>query len=184
MLKIVTVPNKILNLPVKPVTNFDNRFKNLVKEMEKTLIAQKDPIGVGLAAPQIGISQALFIIKPMVKGKTMAFVNPKIVKISYNQSPTLRSGSVKSAKTKKTKLEGCLSIPRIWGPVRRNNKVLLEYQTVEGVKKQEWFSGFEAIIIEHEVDHLQGILFTQRALEQKTPIYEEKNGKLKPVEIG
>lgn len=85
-------------------------------------------------------------------------------------------------KRKKQHFEGCLSIPKIWSPVKRSKKILLEYQTTEGEKKSEWFSAFDAIIIQHEVDHLNGILFTQRALEQKSQLYEEKKGKLVKLE--
>jgi peptide deformylase len=76
------------------------------------------------------------------------------------------------------KLEGCLSIPRIWGPVKRANRVLLEYQDLSGEKKTEWFTGFRATIVLHEVDHLQGVLFTQRAIEQNSALYEERDGEL------
>jgi peptide deformylase len=88
--------------------------------------------------------------------------------------------SLKKAK-KPLKLEGCLSIPKIWSPVARAKKILLEYQDLTCQVKREWFQGFKAIIIQHEVDHLNGILFTQRALEQKNPLYEEKEGKLKKL---
>ena len=75
-------------------------------------------------------------------------------------------------------------MPKIWGEVKRAKKVLLEYQTDDESleKKQAWFSGFEAVIIQHEVDHLEGILFTQRALAQNQPLYEEKEGKLVRIE--
>ena len=75
-------------------------------------------------------------------------------------------------------LEGCLSIPRIWSPVNRHAKVHLEYTNLRGERKDKWFSGFDAVIIQHEMDHLHGILFTQRSLEQHMKLYEEKNGKL------
>lgn len=198
MLKIVTIPNSILNAPVQAVEVIDDSLKKLIIEMEKTLIAQDDPPGVGLAAPQIGKGISLFIIKPSPKAKTEAFINPKIVKTSYNQLKPVtisdnQSKSVKSVKKDltnsigsnrlkpKTKLEGCLSIPRIWGSVKRAHKVLLEYQTAEGVKQTKWFTGFKAVIIQHEMDHLEGTLFTKRAVEQNSPLYEEQDGKLKKI---
>jgi peptide deformylase len=184
MLKIITVPNSILTTTVLPVTNFDISLVNLISEMEKTLKAQTDPMGVGLAAPQVNVNLQIFIMKPKPKSSISVFINPKIIQL---QTSNLKHSSstlhpLPSKKKKKTPLEGCLSIPRIWGPVKRSKKLLLEYQTPTGEKKQEWFSGFEAVIIQHEVDHLNGVLFTQRALEQKTPLYEEQDGKLKKMD--
>lgn len=175
MLKIVTVPDPILSHPTKPVVNFDKKLKLIIKEMIETLKAQYDPPGVGLAANQVGINQSIFIIKPTKKSKPKVFINPKIIK-STNQEKT-------SKKTKKVKLEGCLSIPRIWGPVKRASSVFLKYQDEEGKEHLEWFDGFEATIIQHEVDHLQGIVFTQRALEQGQKLYQEKEDYLEEVKI-
>ncbi len=184
MLKIVTAPNDILSLPAKPVINFDNSLKKLVKEMEKTLLAQKDPKGVGLAAPQVGESLAVFIMKAYPQSSLDVFINPKILS-TYTQAKKSENKPPKQSqkKTKQKKiLEGCLSIPKIWSPIKRADKVLLQYQDLTGAVGQKWFSGFEAVIIQHEVDHLNGILFTQRALEQKIPLYEEKAGKLEKLE--
>ncbi len=176
MLKIVLVPDPILTKSVKPVTVFDPSLKKLISDMKESLDAQTDPQGVGLAAPQVGIPLAAFIIKPTLNGSHEAFINAKILK---RISPRPRKTS--SKKRRHTKLEGCLSIPKIWGPVKRDTRILLEYQTVEGEKKQQWFGGFKSIIIQHEVDHLNGILFTQRALEQKHHLYEEIKGKLEKM---
>lgn len=182
MLKIVAAPNNILTTPALPVTDFGESLQQLIKEMEKTLCAQTDPPGVGLAAPQVGVNLTLFITKPSVKKKDVyAYVNPKILN-KVQSSNTKSSSKSKTQKRKRQPLEGCLSVARIWGPVRRAAKVRLEYHTPAGDKKVAWFSGFEATIIQHEVDHLNGILFTQRVLEQKNLLYEEKDGKLKKME--
>ena len=175
MLKIVEVPNKILTQPVKKVLKIDAKIKNLILEMEKTLISQTDPQGVGLAAPQVGSNLAIFIIKPTLKSKTEVFINPQIIK-------TFSTKKI-NKKTHSPLFEGCLSIPHIWGPIKRAKTVLLRYQTLEGLTKEKLFTGFKAIIIQHEVDHLHGILFTQRSLEQKQPLYEEKNGQLVKTKI-
>ena len=180
MLKIVQVPNEILTTPVKPIVEFDEKLQETIKNMEKVLNDQIDPQGVGLAATQVGLSQAIFIIKPSAKSKPATFINPKIIKLV--NSLTRNKKTNKHTKKKPTKLEGCLSIPRVWGPIKRANKILLEYQLLNGKKKTEWFSGFNATIIQHEVDHLNGILFTQRSLEQKGRLYEEKEGKLEKLE--
>lgn len=179
MLKIITVPNKILNLPAKPVKIIDRKIKKIIKEMSETLDSQNDPPGVGLAANQVGFNISLFIIKPSKKSPIKTFINPKILKLEY-----LKKISPKKEKNKKfLKFEGCLSIPGIWGPIKRADKILLEYQDENGIKKINWFSGFEAVIIQHEVDHLNGILFTQRSIEQKQKLYKEDNGRLEEIKI-
>jgi len=172
---IVKAPNDILTTPVKPVKTIDGKIAKLVKEMTETLEAQTDPQGVGLAAPQIGKNLSIFIIKPTPKSEVEAFINPKII--------TQKDAQAKRSKKKqKQPLEGCLSIPRIWGHVKRYSKVRLEYQTLTGKKLTKWFGSFKAIVIQHEVDHLNGILFTHRVLEQNHPLYEEKETKLEKLE--
>ncbi len=176
MLKIVQSPATVLNTAAEAVTQFDSAIQTLVQEMEETLLAQTDPEGVGLAAPQVGISKAIFIMKSAPEAKTEICINPHIVASEESPNPT-------SKPKKNTPLEGCLSIPRIWSPVKRAKRVQLAYQDTKGKKITKWYSGFKATIVQHEVDHLQGVLFTQRALEQKTPLYEEKKkGKLEKLD--
>ena len=179
MLKIVQAPNPILFQKTKEVKKIDKKIKKIIEEMKETLLAKTDPQGVGLAANQVGVNLSLFIIKPTKKSPISVFINPKILKVEEE-----KEGKIKRKKEKALKLEGCLSVPKIWSHVKRAKKVLLEYQTDDESfeKKQAWFSGFEAVIIQHEVDHLEGVLFTQRALAQNQPLYEEKEGKLVKIE--
>lgn len=174
MLKIIHTPHPILEKPVKEIKKIDEKIKKIIKKMEETLLAQKDPPGVGLAANQVGFDIALFITRPNLKNeKINVYINPKI----------LKTKKIKRKKGKKIKLEGCLSIPKIWGEVEREDRVLLEYQDISGDKKTEWFADFEAIIIQHEVDHLQGVVFTKRVIEQGKKLYQEKNDRLEVLEI-
>jgi peptide deformylase len=177
MLKIVHAPHIVLTKGVREVKKIDKKIRELVYDMEETLIAQLDPQGVGLAAPQVDVDLAIFIIKPTLKSETLVFINPKIL-----DSKIVPPSPASKDKSEDVKLEGCLSIPRIWGPVTRTSKVLLEYQDLTGEKRTEWFSGFKAVIIQHEMDHLQGVLFTQRVLEQKGKLYQEKDGELEKIE--
>ena len=174
VLKILTAPHPILKNPTKPVKEFDKKLQSLIEDMIATLKAQKDPPGVGLSANQVGKGLSLFIMWPDHRKKPKIFINPKILKVEKIK---------KKPKKKEEALEGCLSIPKIWAPVQRPEKVLLEYQNEKGEKKKEWFKGMEAIIIQHEVDHLNGILFTQHALSQGSPLYKETKEGLKPIEI-
>lgn len=177
MLKIVTIPHPMLTQVAKPVVKVDKRIINLIKEMEITLDAQKNPEGVGLSAPQVAQSIAIFIIKHPSDKKLITFINPEILETAMIK----RTGS-EQEEYEDSSLEGCLSIPQIWAPVTRFDKIKVRYTEKDGSIKEEWFSGFMSIIVQHEYDHLQGILFTQRALEQGQPIYKEVNGKLKEID--
>ena len=176
MLKIVTIPKPVLTAGTKKVERFDEKLVELVKNMDQTLRAQVNPQGVGLAAPQIDKNMAIFIIKPTPEAKTEIFINPKIIKVEAGNP---QGSEIK--KKKKHRLEGCLSIPKIWGNVDRAHKVYLEFQDQTGKNHKKWFSGFKALIIQHEADHLRGVLFTQRALEQNQQLFEEKDGDLIPL---
>lgn len=180
MLKIITVPNEILSSPTKPISKIDEKIKNLVMEMEETLVNQKNPKGVGLAANQVGENISLFIIKPTGKAKTKVFINPKILEKKMYNVTRLK---FKNNRKRPVKLEGCLSIPRIWGSVKRSSKILIQYQDLTGITKKEWFNGFESVIIQHEIDHLNGIVFTQRSMEQNQKLYKEDGDELKPIEV-
>ena len=80
--------------------------------------------------------------------------------------------------------EGCMSIPHIWGKLKREDTVLLKYQDIKGNWTQKWFRSFPAQIVLHEVDHLEGILFTERTLSQGQTLYKDgPNDTLEPLEI-
>jgi len=171
MLKIVQTPNKVLHTPVKEIKIIDARIKKIVQQMEETLVAQVDPQGVGLAAPQVGLSLALFIIKPTPKARTETYINPKIIASTPIKEKDVKKGD-------KIKMEGCLSIYNVWAPVARSQDVTLSYLDLLGRPHEKEFKGFHAVIVQHEMDHLQGVLFTARALEQGQDFYEEVKGEL------
>jgi peptide deformylase len=178
---IVFIPNPVLTTPAKKVARFDKKLQILVTDMTQTLLAAKNPRGVGLAAPQIGEPWQVFLIKPTEKSPVRTFINPVIVKSSDKHTDT--------DKDQDKKLEGCLSIPLIWGKVKRSQSVTLSYQDIHGETHEEIFNGFPAVIIQHETDHLNGTLFTHRVVEQHGVLYEsvkEKNGKevLEEITIG
>ncbi|MFW5703658.1 MAG: peptide deformylase [Patescibacteria group bacterium] len=172
MLKIVSIPHPSLYKKAKQVQTVDRRIQKLVKEMEKTLDTQKNPEGVGLSAPQVAIEQALFIIKDPDSKRRYTFINPVIEQqVDYMDF-----------EHDDENLEGCLSIPEIWAPVQRYKRVQVRYLDVAGNEQLDWFEGFLAVVVQHEFDHLQGVLFTKRALEQGHTVYKEKNGKLYEIE--
>ena len=178
MLSIVTAPSPVLTTPTKPIITIDKSVKKLIREMEETLLAQKDPEGVGLAAPQVGRPLALFIIKKNANSQTRTFINPQII----GTLPTLKP-TAQDQKKALNRMEGCLSIPHIWAPLIRPQEVTLSYMTPDGQTHQERFEGFDAVIVQHEVDHLNGVLFTSRCLEHKVQLYEEQGGELYKVRV-
>lgn len=168
MQKIVTTPNTVLSTPAKTVVLFDKRLAKLIDRMRRTLIATKNPRGVGLAAPQVDEPCRIFITKPTEKSKIRVFINPEIIKKSDNLTDGVPE--------RENKLEGCLSIPNIWGRVKRAISVTLRYQDESGKQHEEEFTGFLATIIQHETDHVNGILFTKRVLEQNGKLYQPSVG--------
>ncbi len=145
MLKIVKYPETILRKSSKPIRDFDVALKKLAEDMAKIMYEDD---GIGLAAPQVNLSQRLIVIGS-AKGKDCnAYVNPEITFFS---------------KDKATNEEGCLSLPNIFGLVSRPKKIHIKYQDLDGKVYKEKKSGLEAIVIQHEIDHLDGILFIDRA---------------------
>ena len=176
MYKMVVTPDARLLKIAEPVTRFDKKLKKIISEMSATLSATVDPVGVGLAAPQVGISKRIFLAKPKEKGPTLVFINPEILEAKGKEHVPdfTNSAKIEAKKPKKTKhklLEGCLSVVNIWGNVARRNKIKLAWQDVDGKKHIDTFTGFPAIIIQHELDHLDGILFTKHVLAQHEQLY-------------
>lgn len=163
-LNLVTTPNPVLLQKTQPIKTFDKKTKDIVMQMKNILNSCRDPEGVGLAAPQVGLSLSIFITKPYPQSAINTYINPKILQ----KADTFSS--------RKNTLEGCLSIRNTWASIVRPKWVVLEYQDLEGKKKQQKFTGWEAQIILHEMDHLSGILFTKLALNQNKQLYKiEKN---------
>ncbi|MBI4084299.1 MAG: peptide deformylase [Candidatus Levybacteria bacterium] len=175
MLKIVQAPNSVLSAIAKPVSKIDKDLLLLIKNMEKALIAAKDPEGVGLAAPQVGKSLQLFIVKEAKNAPLLVFINPRL-HISKNAKLLLpkQEKSEKEEIEDGVKLEGCLSLKDVWGVVGRYEKVELSFLDEHGKHYTKSFDGFLATIIQHEVDHLHGIIFPKRVLEQKSKLYKSK----------
>lgn len=171
-MRIVHTPSPLLHRKSKPVAKITAEIKALVQSMIATLQSHKDPEGVGLAAIQVGILKQIFVMQPDQKSKITVCINPKI--ISIKQLKIIK----KSKKNKKLALEGCLSIPKIWGHVDRATQVKLNYLDIDGKTQIKTFEGLEAIIVQHEMDHLEGVLFTKRTIEQSHTLYHEKKGEL------
>ena len=140
---IITDQDELIRKISKPVTTFDDRLGELLDDMAETL---KKAEGAGLAAVQVGVLKRVFVID--VGHGLRECINPKII----------RSDGVN-----KIKVEGCLSVPGKCGLVERPEKVWVEYQDRTGKTVSKKFSGFEAKCFCHEYDHLDGILYTDKA---------------------
>ncbi len=133
------------------------KIQGIISSMKKTLTKESD--GVAIAAPQVGISLQIFVVSPRVhrdglsedkkeKATSLVFVNPKIIKQS-KRSPWL--------------IEGCLSVRWLYGKVKRSEKVTIEAYNDKGKKIIRGASGLLAQVFQHEIDHLNGILFIDKA---------------------
>lgn len=118
----------------------------LLKDMEDSMIATN---GVGIAAPQIGVNTRVAHITITKKRITFPMINPEILE--------------KSEETN-VETEGCLSLPKKWGPVKRSNWVVVKFLNDKGEERVMLFEAFEARIVQHEVDHLNGTLFIDHVL--------------------
>lgn len=154
-MKIIQNPNKILRKKTEEVGKVDSEIKKIIKKMKKFL--HLSPVAVALAAPQIGINKAIVVtgFKPRKKDAEkipeLCLINPKIIK--------------SSAEIIKDE-EGCLSLmdkEEIRGNVARAKKVLIEATDEKGKIKKIKAEGFFARILQHEIDHLNGVLFIDKA---------------------
>lgn len=174
--KIVGVKDPVLRGKAKPVSKVDKKIVELVSDMKDTLNAQKDPEGVGLAAPQIGKSLRVFVINH--KNTQRVVINPVVLKASK-----ISQKKEKNTKQKREILEGCLSLPNYYGPIERKKMIKLQYLNEKGEKLTEKFTGFLAQIVQHEIDHLEGKLFIDHILSQKAPLYHFSGNEWEEVEL-
>ncbi|HWA51623.1 MAG TPA: peptide deformylase [Patescibacteria group bacterium] len=178
ILKVVDVKNPILRAKAKNVSKIDKKILALIADMQDTLKAQKDPEGVGLAAPQVNKSFQLFVVD--YKNLKRTIINPEILETFTKE---VEEKKPKKKVKKNEILEGCLSLPHYYGPIKRADRVKLKYMDETGKVIEEEFEGFAAQIMLHEIDHLNGVLFVDRILEQKSPLYKFDGDEWEEVEI-
>jgi peptide deformylase len=157
--EIVTIPDEVLRRKAHKVTNFDKDLSTLIDDMFETM---RQAPGVGLAAPQIDISQRVIVVEYAEeedeKPKSFAIINPEIIKTSAETEMGI---------------EGCLSIPNLVGEVERFSAVAVKGFNKQGKPVKIKSNGWLARIFQHEIDHLEGILFTDRATRIWQPPQEE-----------
>ncbi len=144
VLPVVKFPDKVLATKAAEVSAITETERKLVRDMIDTMYAEE---GVGLAANQVGILKQIFVASTdQVRGKELVFFNPKIIK---------KEGRVKE-------FEGCLSIPEFYEPVKRFKTVWIKAMTLDGRQTEVKGQGLLSRIFQHEIDHLNGILFIDR----------------------
>ncbi|OHA16814.1 MAG: peptide deformylase [Candidatus Taylorbacteria bacterium RIFCSPHIGHO2_02_FULL_45_28] len=145
---------KARTVPVSEISS--PKIQSIISEMAKAMAKQKD--GIAIAAPQIGVSLRIFVISGSLlkqadktyKGENtnLVFINPEILKLS---------------KDRKEMEEGCLSVRWLYGKVKRSTRIMISAYDEKGRKIERGASGILAQIFQHETDHLDGILFTDKA---------------------
>lgn len=179
-MKIISAPHPTLRTVASEVTKVDKKLRQFVNELEETLRLKDNPKGVGLAAPQVDKKLRIFSTQFALDEQ---YDSPAALKLDYYINPTITKHSGKQTfgqDKKNPQLEGCLSIPHLYGPVPRWEWVELNYFVInndELEEKNKKFLDFEARVIQHELDHLNGILFTDYILEYDLPFYVENKKK-------
>jgi peptide deformylase len=161
-LRIHTLGDRVLRQPAKRVSKVDDELRQTVKEMLQTMYSFD---GIGLAAPQVGIHKQLIVVdcepdKPEVP--PMILINPEI----KNYGPELAKDQ-----------EGCLSVPEVYMDVERPEAVEIAYRDENGRPRTLKANGLLARVIQHEIDHLNGVMFVDRITDSISLIAElQKKG--------
>jgi peptide deformylase len=173
-MKIVTVPSKILREKSKKIEKIDKKISRLIKDMLETM---HEVGGLGISAPQIGKSLRLAIIESKGGKRKNGDSLPKIP-LTVLINPEVLWCSDKQEKSD----EGCLSVPNIWGEVERPESIRIKTLDENGKTSEIKASGLFARVIQHEMDHLEGIIFTDKA-DYKTLHKLGPNGEKIPLEL-
>ena len=159
--ELTTFPEEVLRQKAEPIEVFDEKLADLVDDMIETM---REAPGVGLAAPQIGISKQIIVVEfgdeedDSLPKQLYIVVNPEIVKQSRDAVPGI---------------EGCLSVPGLVGEVSRSSVVTVKGQDIHGKPIKVRAQGWLARIFQHEIDHINGVLYTDRADDIWRPDEEE-----------
>ena len=158
-LKILTYPEKFLLTPTEPIDDIDGQVQQMIDSMAETMYAAP---GIGLAANQVGWGRSLLIydIAPRDEKRALhVLVNPRVIE---------SEGEIVSDN------EGCLSVPDFRADVKRSERILVEGYDREGKPVRLEAEGLHAIVIQHELDHLNGKLFIDRISSLKRELYKRR----------
>jgi peptide deformylase len=163
---ILQYPDPLLKVVCDPVTSLNEEIAGLIQDLLDTMRA--GPGSVGVAAPQIGVTRRVCVVD--VSGNKLGRDSNHGLLIMINPEIISREGAA-------TMREGCMSIPDYTGDVERATHITVHFRDGEDTVREIETSGFEAVAIQHEMDHLDGILFLDRISSLKTGLFRRKNYK-------
>jgi peptide deformylase len=154
---IISLPDPVLRRKARPVTKFSGEFQSLIDDMIETM---REAPGVGLAAPQVSVSERLIVVE---YGEEEEDEDGTIIEHPKKLYVMVNPEIVKTSEEKVTGIEGCLSIPGLVGEVERFESIQLKGLNRRGQPVKLKADGWLARIFQHEIDHLDGVLFPDRA---------------------
>ena len=163
LLEILTIPDDRLKQESAVVTVFDATLQSFLDDLEET--RQQGPAAVGIAAPQVGHFQRIAIVdcsqtrKPVSNHGNLVLINPEITHWEGFEMGR----------------EGCLSVPDYTGNVIRATRIRLKACDASGEEREYEMEGYEARAVQHEIDHLDGMLFIDRVVSRRTDLFQRKN---------
>ena len=160
ILEIKKFKDPVLRKRSKKIRKVNDKIKKLIVDMAQTM---EQGQGIGLAAPQVGVLKRIIVVKADLKGqRILALINPKIVK---------------KGREKEKEEEGCLSFPGIFLEIKRAKEIKVKAMNIKGEKVKLKAKGILARVIQHEIDHLNGVLFYNRLSLIKRIIFKLKNAR-------
>jgi peptide deformylase len=164
ILEILVFPNPILKRISTPVAKVDDSLRDFISDLEETM--RNGPGGVGIAAPQVGRMERIVIVDVSSKRKVSShgclyLINPEIINQEGSQVGR----------------EGCMSVPDYTGNVARATNITVKALDLAGETKTYFIEGFEAVAVQHEMDHLDGLLFLDRLVSKRDSLFRRKNYK-------
>ena len=152
--KVVLEGDEILRKQCREVTEVNDRIRMTMEDMLETMRAE---VGAGIAGPQVGVMRRMFVAEPE-PGRVYYMINPVITEQSGSQSGD----------------EGCLSVPGLIGTVERPGRIKMKALDLDGNEQEYEFEGWDATVMCHEYDHLDGILYIDKATNIRTPEESEE----------
>jgi peptide deformylase len=162
--KILIYPHPILKKMARQIERFDKEIDVLVQDLIDTM--REGPGSVGVAAPQIGVSLRICVVD--VSSSKLGRENNHGLLVLANPEIAEREGAA-------IMREGCMSVPDYTGEVERHTRIVIRYLEANGNSRQIEATGFEAVAIQHELDHLDGVLFLDRIVSLKTGLFRRKH---------
>jgi peptide deformylase len=160
--KIIEYPDPVLRHTAESVNTFDESLRILVADMAETMYAAP---GIGLAAPQVAVSKRVIVVdvsKGEEEKQFLPMVNPEIIEHEGSQLDE----------------EGCLSVPELTAQVKRFKKIHLSYQSPDGERHELNAEDRFAVVLQHEIDHLNGVLFIDHLTPLKRSLYKKRRKKM------